>query len=262
MKQLIEDIKLASKRSNHSVIMLDYDGTIFPFIDDISQSFLDEETIVLLKQLTRKNNVDVGIVTGRGLSDIKQFIPVNDLFFISNHGYLIEHNNERLFFTNTFNNGKHWHYRYDKIANQIKEYPDIFIEKKELSTTFHYRNVPEHLQHTCKKMLLNVIKTFFGPREVKIKDGKNMIELLPSEEMNKGLAIEFVLHRIQENLGFSKEPLSLFIGDDKADEDAFIYLNEIKQFTIKVGEEKTEAKYHLQDINHTHTFLQQLSHIL
>lgn len=261
IKELIEDIKLAKKRCPYTVLMLDYDGTLFPFIDDITQSFLDEETILLLKQLIRKTDFDLGIVTGRGLADIKQFIPIEGLFFITNHGYLIEHQKERLYFTNSFNNGKHWFYRYDKIANQMKIYPELFIEKKELSTTFHYRNVPENLHHKCKKDLLNVIKTFFGPKEVKIKEGKQMIEILPNEEMNKGLAIEFVLHRIQEKIGFDNDPLSIFIGDDKTDEDAFRFLNNFKQFSVKVGEEKTEARYRLENIEQVRTFLQQLSQI-
>ncbi len=261
MKNIIKQITFNRPKVQHTIFFFDYDGTLFPFSDNISESFLQQEVLTNLDLLNKKPKISVGLVTGRGLDDIKKFVPLKDMIYITNHGFLIEYDQERMFFTEDLNKEKHWLSRHEKIVNQLKAFPQIFIEKKELSTSFHYRNVPAQDQARCKKHLESVIRSFFGVREATIKEGKQMVELLPHGETDKGLAMEYIVNRIKEKENFQNVQV-IFMGDDKSDEDGFEYINSINQISIKIGEGDTLAQYRLADTNEVHNFIKELITIL
>lgn len=55
--------------------------------------------------------------------------------------------------------------------------------------------------------------------EFRLTEGKMVIEVRPSMEWNKGDALNYLLHTL--GLSNANDVVSLYIGDDQTDEDAF-----------------------------------------
>ncbi len=246
MTELLETIKTDLPKFRSRFIFLDYDGTLVPFVDDVSQAFLSEENRDLIKQLCSLPNTYVGIVTGRSLKDIKTFIDIPELIYVTNHGYLVENRGFSTSFNSKFTNERNYLDRCQRILNQLKEFPLIQMEFKELSASFHYRRVPDQLKELCRKKLLQIIKTFFAPKEALIFEGKHVVEVLPFGNCNKGSGIKFVLEKFQKESG-QNDCFAIFIGDDLTDEDGFKYLNSLNKITIKVSTGETVAKFRLEN---------------
>ena len=251
---LIDKIKFEIDRNDKAVFLFDYDGTLTSIVDKPEQAFLSDEVKTLLMELVSKQDVLVGIVTGRGLKDIKNFVGL-DVAYITNHGYLTEYSGKIITHDPFFNKSKHYQVKYNDIYNLLaKDFSGIQLELKEISTSFHYLNVAEEKQEQCREAIIKTVGSFFAPRELRIKEGKKVVELLPFKEMNKGLAIKDFLADIKKELQTEKL-FVLFIGDDLTDEDGFKALNVFGGVTVKVGAGETSAQYRLNDVPQVKEFL-------
>nr|GMD94053.1 probable trehalose-phosphate phosphatase J [Ipomoea batatas] len=105
-------------------------------------------------------------------------------------------------------------------------------------------------------MVKSVIKEY---PELRLSQGRKVLEIRPTIKWDKGKALEFLL----EALGFanSNDVLPVYIGDDRTDEDAFKVLRERGQgFGILVSKapKETDASYSLKDPSEVMYFLKRL----
>ena len=88
--------------------------------------------------------------------------------------------------------------------------------------------------------------------------GKKVFELRPPQKWDKGKAVLRIISKLK-----LKPQVSVYIGDDTTDEDAFRIINRWRGgYTIWVGKnDRTCAKYRLKDIAAVYRFLGGLPHI-
>eukprot|EP00611_Tribonema_gayanum_P010071 TRINITY_DN1999_c0_g1_i1.p1 TRINITY_DN1999_c0_g1~~TRINITY_DN1999_c0_g1_i1.p1 ORF type:complete len:497 (+),score=121.49 TRINITY_DN1999_c0_g1_i1:97-1587(+) len=67
------------------VLLLDYDGTLTPIVNDPKKALLSEEVRETLRELPK--HYVTGIVTGRSLAKIRTFVNVPGLFYAGSHGF-------------------------------------------------------------------------------------------------------------------------------------------------------------------------------
>ena len=104
------------------------------------------------------------------------------------------------------------------------------------------------------------------PAALRLGSGKMVWELRPDVEWNKGEAVLWVLHNLEELAhvggGAPGEQLTIYIGDDTTDEDAFrvFAAGETQGIGIVVTEDarETQAQYTLRDPQQVVQFLQVL----
>jgi trehalose 6-phosphate phosphatase len=113
------------------------------------------------------------------------------------------------------------------------------IEDKGLTLSVHFRRVNEHLHDWVRNVTRSTVERFpaFHYRE-----GKMVLEVKPQVNWHKGHAIKWIAREI-----LPSSSLSIYIGDDVTDEDAFAAVPE--GITIRVGETaETHAQYLLSDV--------------
>lgn len=259
--ELLEKIKAELQKFEKKVLLFDYDGTLTSIVDQPAKAFLAPAVNSLLTSLNECPDVSLGVVTGRGLKDIKKLIDL-DIIYITNHGYLTEINQKTEMFNGYFNQGHHYGIKYKMILNRLmKEFSDVRLETKEVSTAIHYRNVKKEDQELCRQRIFSLLKEYFAPRECRIKEGKKVIEILPYQSMDKGLAIKNLLTRLKTEQQVD-DLFVIFIGDDLTDEDGFKYLNTIDKLTVKVGSGETLATFRLNTIEDVHSLLSEILTLL
>ncbi|MGB8388315.1 trehalose-phosphatase [Mycobacterium sp.] len=99
-----------------------------------------------------------------------------------------------------------------ELRDELKLVPGAHVERKRFAVAVHYRNVP-------RERVAEVIAATHrhGRRDdLRITNGRKVVELRPNIDWNKGTALAWISDRIKH----SGRVVPIYIGDDLTDEDA------------------------------------------
>lgn len=241
-EKMAVDFKQASRRH----IFLDYDGTLVPFARHPREASPGSELIQLLEALSADPATTVTIISGRDSSVLEDWfskLPVN---LVAEHGASIrviggewvhEKQNDQLWKQNIR----------PTLELFAQRSPGSFIEEKNHTLAWHYRNVERDLGFVRSRELLDSLFHLVRNANLQVIDGNKVIEVRVAG-VDKGVAATKLL----TNNGVD---FMLAIGDDKTDEDMFRALAD-KAITIKVGPGHTLAKFNLPGQEDVTRFLQ------
>lgn len=245
-KKMLLDYIAAKKR----IFLLDYDGTLAPFVDKPKLAKPSTRVRKVLSQLAVRKQIGIVIVSGRDRSDLNKWFRDIPVTLIVGHGSFIRHANQQKW-QEIGNHDISWQ---PVIINILGKYaskvPGSFVEQKSTSLVWHYRaaklgQVQESLPQL--KQSLRPIADEFG---LKIEDGSMILEVIP-KGINKGTAaIECT-----KNTDFI-----VAIGDDTTDEAMFKALQP-SAWTIKVGNNNTSARYSVPNVAAVHDLLDKFNQI-
>jgi trehalose-phosphatase len=137
------------------------------------------------------------------------------------------------------------------LVEKLKPFMGAFVEFKGLTTAIHFRITPEENVQQISTVVRDMIAT--NPECFQLKSGSKVLEIVPRTNWNKGAAVRWINRRLGDG-----EILSIYIGDDNTDEDAFRELPD--SITVKVGDPAgTLARYQAPDPDAVHDFLLRLT---
>jgi len=220
-------VKLKDKIFNkqNKYYLFDYDGTLIKHDDDYKNMYVDKNVVTTLKKINAIPNVNVGIVTGRSLEDIKKMVPIENMSYVTNHGYLIEKNGEVIKEHRDFNTSDYIN-KYKEIIKELNAYKGVTLKVKESCAFIRFKTLPEVKKSEFKEKALKLIEQKFRNEEVRIRPAHNVIEFLPVELTDKGEGIKAITN--------DNKPFIFFAGDDIADEDGFKYVNNVDGMTARI----------------------------
>ena len=248
-KEVQEKILSAFAESEKRILFLDYDGTLRGFVSNPEDAEPDEEMINLIKTLQDQPNTEVVIISGRDRHTLGTWWQEVPITLIAEHGVW-----KRLTggeWEMTENVKKDWMPQVRPILESfVDRTPGTFIEEKNYSLAFHYRQADPELGAKRANDLSTVIKELTSTHELSVLDGNKVLEIKTSG-VNKGKAVT--------NHIFKKDYSFIFsIGDDWTDEFMFQDLPE-EAYTVKVGLHKTAAKYYVDDTDHVRDLLKEFA---
>ena len=136
------------------------------------------------------------------------------------------------------------------IENYMDRTPGSFIEEKEFSLVWHYRNTEPDLAIVRVNELKETLLQFTENLNLVIVEGNKVIEIKNSE-MNKGSAV-------QSWLSENKWDFILAAGDDVTDEEMFLVLPH-NSYKIKVGLGISQADYNVVSVREVRELLKTFS---
>lgn len=247
----LPEIAALVERAGSILVGLDFDGTLEPIRPRPEDVVLGEAVRATLARLAQLPHVHVMIASGRSLADIRSRVGLPQLIYAGNHGLEIE--------------GCGLEFRepaavalagrVEGISQDLEvllaNIPGVLVEKKGLTTSVHYRNVPsdqweEIAQTTGDVVAANSLHFYLAA-------GHRVIEIRPRVNWHKGSAVKWVLDRLHDRA----RRLVFYIGDDQTDEDAFASLPD--GVTAKVGPgSSAHARFALADPAAVQHFLEWL----
>jgi trehalose 6-phosphate synthase/phosphatase len=234
------------------LLLLDYDGSLVPFAKQPADATPSPEVLQILKDLASHSRNDVYVVSGRDSHTLETWLGHLPIGLVAEHGAKIRHTDGH-WEAAASGIQTDWKAGVEKLLhNQCMRCPNSFIEHKEFSLAWHYRNssVPEGINRANE--LYEGLKRHISNLPLQVLHGNKVIEVRV-KGINKGSAVDQILH---EGL----YSFILCIGDDKTDEDMFRRLARVPEaFTIKVGNEASFAKYNLHSPAMVRSLLQSLS---
>lgn len=218
------------------VVGVDFDGTISSLVDHPDLAIPDAAAVEALRTLAGSDRFRVVVVSGRSHAALSERLgEVNGAVYIGEHGN---------------DTGEAGSARDGIVAEMgvlvetlAAEIPGAVTERKAMSATFHYRNVPNELSAPA----LDRIEVWLRRHpDVSVIEGKSVLELTIATK-NKGDAI----------MELAGDDPVIYIGDDTTDETVFLALR-AGDVGVKVGEGATAALFRVEDVAGVVTILEQM----
>ncbi|MFC2040628.1 trehalose-phosphatase, partial [Chloroflexota bacterium] len=198
------------------------------------------------------------ILSGRPLGEIKSLVNISGLFYGGNHGLEITGPGLDFTHSNAISARPLIASIADKLAQVFTGIGGIYLENKTFSLSLHYRNAAPELTKQIRQIFNAAVAPFTKNHQVIITEGKMVLEVRPPASWNKGHALLKIRNHIAKK---TQGPLlTIFLGDDATDEDAFKVLSP-PDVGIYVGnpQKKSAARYHLADTAAVAGFLEKLN---
>lgn len=252
----IQQIHETINDADQTLLFLDYDGTLISFQKRPHDVHTPNQIKTVLTSLANHPKYIVFIITGRTLSNIKDLLPLPGLSYAAVHGLEIELADGNTFFWKQAKNIRNILKKIKKEShNAFQNEKKIYLEDKTYSLAFHYRLLPEQKSKETVKTFFHISKKIDSTGQLEIIHGSKVIELRP-KGWDKGKAVNLLIEKTAQ----TKQTMTIYIGDDTTDEDAFKQIkdNGITIYVENKTKRSTAAQYYLKNPSEVYEFLQSL----
>lgn len=233
-KRQLTQIKSAYDEASSRLILLDYDGTLSPFVRKPEDAIPSEQLLELIRRMSADKHNKVVINSGRNHQILDKWFAGLPIDFAAEHG--VFYKDDGVWHRNIMEEIEWDEEILDIIHHTIDKTPRSHLEQKDAALVWHYRNVDVWLAELRAQQLINAL---IGPctrLNLQIVPGNKIVEIKPPD-YNKGSE---VIRRLEKDT----YDFVLAIGDDTTDEDMFRALP-TDGISIKVGSFSPAAKYRI-----------------
>ena len=194
-------------------LVLDFDGTLAPFVPKHDKAILPKPLAKLLRSLNAVAKCHIMILSGRQLADVRSRAKIPSIFYGGNHGLEMEGPGFSFIHPKAHILKTQIPALVDIAQKAFTGLPGVSVENKNLSLTVHFRRLlPQHRNEF--KARLEKLKSKLKNRSYYWRAGDSIWELLPRVQWNKGRAALLFLEHL-------RNPFVIGVGDDVTDEDLF-----------------------------------------
>ncbi len=200
--------------SRPPAVFFDFDGTLSDIVNDPDAARPVAGATEALQKLAAR--CPVAVLSGRDLADVTKRVGVSGIWYAGSHGFELtapdgtHHQNEAAAAAIPL-----LEQAADQLRDQLRSIPGVVVEHKRFGVAVHYRNAE---RDRVGEVAAGVRAA--GRRDgLRVTTGREVIELRPDMDWDKGKTLRWVLDRLPEASSASLTPV--YLGDDITDEDAF-----------------------------------------
>lgn len=229
-------------------LFLDFDGTLVEIAEHPDAVIVPPELPGLLRNLARRLNGAIAIVSGRSLTGLDVLLDGALPAMAGIHGLERRDAEGRLY--QAVDRTAEFAQARNAIREFVAAHPGTVWEDKGNALALHFRNAPA--AGPAAEALLTAEQQALG-NEFILQKGKQLVELKPGSQ-HKGTVIQTYLAEPP-----FKGRTPVFVGDDTTDEDAFAVVNALGGYSIRVGDApQTLAQYKIDTVNEALEWLSSL----
>jgi trehalose 6-phosphate synthase/phosphatase len=243
----------AFRSASRRLLLLDYDGTLISYAENPKQAAPGPSLKQLLYELSSKEETDIYLISGRNSSWLDEHFSSLPINLIAEHGAKCKPKDGE--WIQEIQTHSEWQGKVHNIMEMyVRRCPNTFIEEKEFSTVWHFRNADTEQGKLKAQELMGELNDNINRRHLQVTMGNKIVEVR-NRGIDKGTAIKKILSAHDYDFIFA-------IGDDKTDEDMFKTLvGKPNCFTIKVGPNASYAQYNLLKPQMVISFLEGINHL-
>jgi trehalose 6-phosphate phosphatase len=249
----------------HPVVFFDFDGTLSEIVENPDSARLADGAADALTALSAR--CPVAILSGRDLADVSHRIGLPGIWYAGSHGFELtgpdgaHHQNAEAAASIPVLAGAA-----AELTERLGGIAGVMVEHKRFGVAVHYRNASRDRVGDVAAAVRGA-----GRRTgLRITTGREVIELRPDVDWDKGKTLRWVLDYIRDNIhdnvhcNDAPGPLlPIYLGDDITDEDAFDAVHD-DGIAILVrhgddGDRATAAGYALDNPDRVRDFTERLA---
>ncbi|WP_128545341.1 bifunctional alpha,alpha-trehalose-phosphate synthase (UDP-forming)/trehalose-phosphatase [Larkinella soli] len=223
----------AFKSAENPLLLLDFDGTLAPIVDDPAEARLSESMATLIRQLTETS--DVAVISGRDRRFLEQTFATIPVHIVAEHGAFYKAPDadwKRLDLST-----EDWVAPVRALLDQfIGRHRGTFMEEKETAIAWHYRKSGEEDIEMRAMELAMQLRNLPSLIPLTVIQGSKVVEVKPALH-SKGTVARSLFEQKRYDFVVS-------IGDDTTDEDMFRQLPDWA-YSVRIGAGESEARYRL-----------------
>jgi trehalose 6-phosphate phosphatase len=202
------------RESGRLVLLLDFDGTLAPIVERPELASMPDSTRAALAALMEARGVEVAVVSGRGLADVRERAAIPGIAYAGNHGMEIEGAGLHRIHPEARAARPALQAVLERLEPALDRIPGAFAEDKGLTLSIHYRLADPAREDQVRDAVHAAADRHV---DLRVTEGKKVLEVRPRVEWDKGRAVLYLLDQMRPPAG---TPV-LYLGDDRTDEDAF-----------------------------------------
>lgn len=223
------------QESRPLLILLDYDGTLVGLRPSPGEASPDTEILRILATLALLPDVDVHVISGRRRSDIELWLGSLPIGLHAEHGLWSRDARQEKWVRREVDLS--WlDAARAQVAARAAAVPGSFMEEKDGSVVWHYRNVAPGTGRREAASLTRELRATLADSSATVAQGSRVVEAKDAST-DKGLIVSKLV-------AASPAARLLVVGDDLSDEDMFLAAPE-DAVTVHVGGGSTVARMRL-----------------
>ncbi len=195
------------------LLCLDFDGTLAPIVEEPDDAAMAPDCRPILDGLAEERSVEVAVVSGRAIDDLRDRVDLDDVVYAGNHGLELQRG-ER---TEVVPEADEQRRAIDEVCADVAErtasIPGVTVEHKGVTATVHYRQVPGEGEAAVVDAVEAAVAD--ADADFEVLDGKQIREIRPRVDWDKGRVVELLAEDVPDDWE------EVYVGDDTTDEDAF-----------------------------------------
>ena len=217
-------------------LLLDYDGTLVPLRPTPEEAAPDDEIVQLLSTLAGLPEVSVHIVSGRTRANLERWLGHLPVGLHAEHGLWSRYPSESEWQRRLQGRPEWLEALRPRLEAWSHEVPGSFVEEKDASIAWHYRNTARKAGRRAATALRLDLAGALDGTGASVLSGNQVIEIR-QEGIHKGVLVDAIHER---------QPWArmLIVGDDSTDEDMFKAAPP-DAVTVRVGAGRTRARFRL-----------------
>ena len=211
----IDDILNRVRESPRVLIGLDFDGTLTPIQNRPDGCRLTSTQRELLSSMAQVPRFQLGVISGRALSDVRSRVGVPDIAYAGNHGFEIDFRNTRFVEPHADSLRSSLKALVRDLTQRLQSIPGCWLELKGPTASVHFREVESHLVLAVDEIVRSQLQVW---PDFLLREGKCVLEIRPRIDWNKSHAVRWIREQAFRQ---DEDSLLLYFGDDTTDEDVF-----------------------------------------
>jgi trehalose-phosphatase len=193
-----------------------------------------------LTELACRPQTSVGIISGRSLAEVKALVGIEGIYYSGNHGLEIEGPN--LNYVNPQAEAARATIKdlTASLAETLHNVDGIIIQDKGYSVSVHYRLVKPEKESEVADAVRRITGPYIERGEIRVLPMKKVWEIRPPVDWDKGRSAAFIGREVKARFKLPRL-LTIYLGDDATDEDAFKVLHRPDGWGVYVGGENRES---------------------
>lgn len=245
----LDTIRAQIAGNDRIVLCLDFDGTLVPIVDDPDAATIDADTRGLLERIATENQVQVAVVSGRALEDVRTRVGIEGITYAGNHGLELQEDSGTWVHPVVEDVRPCLARAIDELESDLATIPGAFVEDKFATATVHFRQVPSARTPDVRDRVRERIAPV---DELRLETGKAVLQIRPRIDWDKGDAIRRIVDPPAPGT------TTIYIGDDRTDADGFDGVRTLggEGITIAVGDADLPADFGLSSTADVHRWLE------
>jgi trehalose 6-phosphate synthase/phosphatase len=240
----------AFEEASRRLLLLDFDGTLAPLVDNPADACPSEALKQTLAHLA--NSSDLVVISGRNRAFLEKTFAGIPVYLVAEHGAFLKKPDQPWELLDL--SADDWVGNVRSImAPFVEQFAGSFIEAKETALAWHYRMVADKDSEAQAVELANQLRDTSFSIPLSVIQGNKVVEVKAARYSKGTVALTIMDQKPYDFI--------VSIGDDTTDEDMFRLMPNWA-YTAKVGAGQSFARYRLARQQDVETLLQRISDVL